>query len=656
MRKGRILLVFICSLLVIGLAAQPAISLQVSDQTIGSKDAVEVSYEFKNISNADLPALAFDDWDVNGPSYGQRSSNFNGNISSTITYTYTLFPKHIGTLKVPGFNFDYKGQMLKAAAQTVKVLQKEHVVKKAPPSTGGSIGSILQGMPQMGFPDDIFGPPVAPPPISGVMVASGQTEQQAAAKDFFIKITPSKSTFYLGEPILVDYEFLGAVRCNWRPERFPSFSGFSVADIERRLLPYDVSVNDRNFRARGIRKVQLVALTTGKLPLDSASVSVEANFIDASNHADRHIGTVLIKSKPATVEVLPLPTEGQPANFSGAIGDFKVSAQVDQNQLPAGENNVLRIRITGAGNLDAIAAPEIKWPEGVQAYDATDSQSVNKTSFPMQRTLEFSIPFIGSHEGAVRIPGIVFNYFNPETKSYLSDTTDAIQIAFSAPIKDNRVSESLAQHHLSNRDYLWIVAGIAMILALVFGVSEAKKRKAKKQKTAAANADSDPSWGSQKVHYEKDALQVEQSGMQAAETQADHLQYLPKGLQEKVKAKTSQVEPTGQDWGADARGASNIQSRRQLRAQAIEELRQLHEPKEFFVLAKALIIEDLQDKVKTKDTDEQHLLEKLSAADPSLAKDYKQLIDTCNKSLYLPVGAAAARTDVLQKIEQLCGH
>ena len=35
-----------------------------------------------------------------------------------------------------------------------------------------------------------------------------------------------------------------------------------------------------------------------------------------------------IESSPTELKVLPLPTEGQPKNFSGAVGDFQVSSDI----------------------------------------------------------------------------------------------------------------------------------------------------------------------------------------------------------------------------------------------------------------------------------------------------------------------------------------
>lgn len=700
MFKRTTLVLFILGLFISGLIAQPSVQLHISDKTIGAKDQVEVTYEFKNISRPALPEITFNDWDVNGPSYGQSTRIINGNASSSVSYTYTLYPKHIGTLKVPGISYDYNGKKLSCQDGTIKVLQKEHVQKKASASNS-PFGSLLQGMPNMGFPSDIFGAPrTAPPPVSGVIVHPGQSYEQAAAHDFFIKITPSKSTFYVGEPILVDYEFYGAANCSWQPQRFPSFNGFSVTDIERNLYPYDVKVDGREFRARGIRKVQLIALKTGSLPLDSASVKVQTTFIDAANHADRNTAAALIKSKPQSVNVEPLPKEGQPDNFSGAIGQFEIRATVDHNKLPAGENNRLHIHITGTGNLDGVSVPDINWPDGIQSYDARDSQSVNKTRFPMERSLDFDVPFIGNKEGGIKIPPIIFSYFNPDTKKYVTDSTDTIPIQFSAPLKDNGVAIGKAQHHRTNREYLWIVALIALIIGTVFGVTEWRKSKQKSakpsvneknQQTGATNsagtgsgigtgtrtvtgtgagAEFGTTTGTHKGIGTKAKSQTgttapslhnngEKTEGAAADKslqhEADHLQYLPEGLSEKIKAKNKKQTPNDQQPDAELNSPIVAKPREELRQEAIRELQQREDPKDFFVLAKAFIIEELQYQLNGSETDEKRLLQTLSEKRPDLFEPYKTLLNTCNKALYLPVASEASRQAVLDKIVSLIG-
>ncbi|HTN39100.1 MAG TPA: BatD family protein [Arachidicoccus sp.] len=660
-----VLLIFLCG---IGwqLAAQPAVSLHLSEKTIGSQDAVQATYEFKNISRPEMPDIDFKDWDVNGPSLSQSTSIINGNATSSVSYIFTLYPKHMGSLRVPGIHIDYNGKTLSCEDGIVKVSKQPHV-KRAPQAGSSPFGGLAPNLPNMGFPSDIFGldQDMAPPPITGVTFQPGQSFQDAAKNDFFIKITPSKTTFYVGEPILVDYEFMGAFNCSWQPNRFPSFNSFSVTDIEQNLYPYNVEVNGRRFRARGIRKVQLIALKTGDIPLDSASVSVQTTFIDATNHADRRSGTILVKSKPMTVHVIPLPVHGQPADFSGAIGQFKISASVDKNKLPAGENNILHVRITGTGNLDAVDLPTINWPSNIQAYDAKDSQSVNKSAYPLQKSLNFDVPFIGNNKGGVVIPSIVFNYFDTQKNAYVKDSTDQIQLEFTESVADNGVADSLARNHATNRNYLWIVACIALLVISILLITERKKwKESRKNKSTAQQAiipmsatDAQrpipaPAISSEGSHPNDPGIAADLKHMSAA----DQTRYLPPRLAQKMKTEAlqkMQIEEAKEQENATA-AAAPLKSRQELLAESIKELEEQSDPKEFFLLAKALLIQQLQDLLHLANTDEQQLLQALDKKDPEKTADFKTLITRCNKALYMPVTAAASRQEILTAIKALC--
>src|SRR5690606_18770607 len=57
------------------------------------------------------------------------------------------------------------------------------------------------------------------------------------------------------------------------------------------------------------------------------------------------------------VEIRPLPIDGRPAGFSGAVGRFSVRAEVAEHSVRVGESFRLTLRITGEGNLRSFTVP-----------------------------------------------------------------------------------------------------------------------------------------------------------------------------------------------------------------------------------------------------------------------------------------------------------
>ena len=91
-------------------------------------------------------------------------------------------------------------------------------------------------------------------------------------------------------------------------------------------------------------KKALFPLKAGKLevtPLEAEATTLENAFnINASS---------MRKSKPLTVEVLPLPVAGRPAQFEPSnIGQFELIGTVDRTQLKAGEAVTWKLTVRGA--------------------------------------------------------------------------------------------------------------------------------------------------------------------------------------------------------------------------------------------------------------------------------------------------------------------
>jgi len=61
-----------------------------------------------------------------------------------------------------------------------------------------------------------------------------------------------------------------------------------------------------------------------------------------------------IASPSSELKVLPLPTQGQPKDFSGAVADFQVSSDISPARVAAGDPLTLRLHVSGVGNFDRV--------------------------------------------------------------------------------------------------------------------------------------------------------------------------------------------------------------------------------------------------------------------------------------------------------------
>jgi hypothetical protein len=153
-----------------------------------------------------------------------------------------------------------------------------------------------------------------------------------------------------------------------------------------------------------------------------------------------------IESSPSELKVLPLPTEGQPKNFSGAVGDFRVSSDISPASAAAGEPLTLRLHISGVGNFDRVDSTMFDHLDHWKTYPAKSSFTPSD-AVGYQGEKVFEQPLIAAQPGEQSIPGLEFSYFNPNTRRYERAQTPPIEVTIAASLaSDSLKALTLAQN------------------------------------------------------------------------------------------------------------------------------------------------------------------------------------------------------------------
>ncbi|GAC1664080.1 MAG: hypothetical protein NVS9B2_01180 [Steroidobacteraceae bacterium] len=144
---------------------------------------------------------------------------------------------------------------------------------------------------------------------------------------------------------------------------------------------------------------------------------------------------VTVTSPQAAFSVLPLPAEGKPTDFAGAVGTFKMSADISTPANTAGDPLTLRMHVSGTGNFDRVQSSMLGGDAEWKAYSpkATFNPS---DSTGLRGDKLFEQPLIASLPGTHVVPPLSFSFFNPQTRRY--------ETAHSAPLSVV-VSPSAAQ-------------------------------------------------------------------------------------------------------------------------------------------------------------------------------------------------------------------
>jgi hypothetical protein len=154
---------------------------------------------------------------------------------------------------------------------------------------------------------------------------------------------------------------------------------------------------------------------------------------------------ITIESSPSRLKILPLPTEGQPQDFSGAVGDFRVSSDVSPASVAAGEPLTLHLHVSGAGNFDRVDSTMFDHLDNWKTYPAKSS-FVPSDAVGNEGEKVFEQPLIAAQPGEQSIPGLEFSYFNPNTRQYERAQTLPIEVTIAASLASDSLSALSAQN------------------------------------------------------------------------------------------------------------------------------------------------------------------------------------------------------------------
>lgn len=351
---------------------------------------------------------------IAGPYTSSESSfqmvNGHTSSSSSITYTYTLYAAKSGVYNIPAAHARVGGKQISSRPAKVTVV--------------GSAQGRGNNSPKM-HEDDNYPPhmKVAGSAISG--------------RDLFIKVSANKRKVYEQEPILLTYKVYTLVDLTQLEGKMPELTGFHTQEIP---LPQQKSfhierVNGKPYRTVTWSQYVMYPQMTGKMEIPSISFKgivvqqnrsvdpFEAFFNGGSGYVEvkRNIVAPSIK-----IDVLPLPHK--PANFSGGVGKFNISAQLNKNELKAGDPLSLRIVVGGIGNLKLIKQPVVNFPKDWDKYDPKVTDKTKLTSNGLEGNMIYDILAVPRNQGHYTIPPVELTYYDTSLNQYKTIKTQSFEI------------------------------------------------------------------------------------------------------------------------------------------------------------------------------------------------------------------------------------
>ena len=127
------------------------------------------------------------------------------------------------------------------------------------------------------------------------------------------------------------------------------------------------------------------------------------------------------------IRVKPLPVEGRPAGFSGAIGRFSVRASVSRTNVAAGEAITVKWSVYGRGSFNSVQSPQLSLVDGLKTYPGTNGFT-SEDPLGLAGTKTFESMVILESPSIKALTFEPYSFFDPDTGRYSTVTPRPIAV------------------------------------------------------------------------------------------------------------------------------------------------------------------------------------------------------------------------------------
>jgi hypothetical protein len=388
-------------------AAELQFSASVDQTTVGLGQQFQLvltvqGEDMFSVPTPTLPALP--DFTVLGSSSSQSTniSIIGGQMKkqATVSFVYALTANKLGALSIPPARLSYQGREYSSQPIAITVVK-------------GAQGAA---------------------PSGGAPGAAASRTPASVEGNVFLSVIPSKRTVYVGEPLTVEVSLCTRFQvANGGWAEIPAFDGFwteKIFDADRFDFQNRV-IDGRSFGVSLLKKAALIPITTGHARLKELAFNVAVQQ-QSRDPFDLFGGTqnLRIASKPVAIEVLPLPESGKPAEFTGGVGQYTLTAALDRTTSTGSEPVNLTLKMSGSGNLRMIGPPALPAIQGLKILAPEIKDDARAAGETVRGTKTFRYPILPQSDGKYVIAPVTIAYFDPQARAYRSLKTP--QLEFSA--------------------------------------------------------------------------------------------------------------------------------------------------------------------------------------------------------------------------------
>ncbi len=412
-----------CFLFIIGFVlcsitatAQIQFDAKVSKKRLGVNERLRIDFEMNQDGDNFRPP-SFDGFRVvGGPNQSVSNSWINGKRSFSKTYSYFLAPQTRGKVTIAQATIEIEGETYKTLPIEVEVTAAVEVPK------------------------------------------DGNNADYVASENVHLVAEVSNASPYLNEAITVTYKLYVShdvsITSQWREIDTPKYADFWSQNIDNQnnFKVSEGKYNGENYRYVTLRTTVLYPQKTGKLEIEPLTLDVPIDIQgNRRNIFGRRVMERVNKTISAgnrTIDVKPLPLDGKPDGFNGAVGDFAFDVATNKTTLNANESLQLDVKVSGKGNLKLFTIPSVKLPSTLEVYEPEHGESVKTTVGGMQGFIKDSYTVVPQFKGTYPINPITFSYFDPKTETYKTITSKE----FTIEVENGPINATAANTNTNSND------------------------------------------------------------------------------------------------------------------------------------------------------------------------------------------------------------
>ncbi|MCZ7585066.1 MAG: BatD family protein [Deltaproteobacteria bacterium] len=362
---------------------------------VGDSLNVEISVEGAGVRS---PNVEMDDppqFEIEGRSQGQQVSIVGGRTSMSRTLNLRYRAVKSGRAKFGPARVRYKGRVYQSNAVDVDVAD------------------------------------------SAAAAPSGPAPTEAAGKNAFLDVELTATEAYPGQEVGAAYFFYTSLNVRQAEAvSEPSFPGAIPHKLAGggKLNFIGTRVGGESYLVSPLVRYVLYPVAPGEVTVDEFRM---AALVDRPNKRrrgdvfDSFFATsaqrVDLASPRKIIKVKPLPAEGRPADFSGNVGVFTMSASLDKTSVDVGDAVTLSIVVEGKGNTETIAPPAVDVADGLKTFSQSSRDESVAAFDTMKSRRVFETIIVPEKSGVYDIGPFDMPVFDPDEEEYVRVTAPAVR-------------------------------------------------------------------------------------------------------------------------------------------------------------------------------------------------------------------------------------